>query len=269
MMRVLAFVAAAMFWDATVSGAPTAQPVPWSRGEIVDVLVAVGTFGYLGVSLAMWRAMKAANRVATEALKNAQAANDAALQQTRESNDLTVRSICVAEASLAFTRESFRVAHRPRLHVVKAEVLDGKQWADTRIEIGVVVKNLGATTAHNVLHGYAFHLREAGEELELVQLPQPRADRAPSVGSIGPDAPTKLQKSYRLSVAVRDRLYRREARLFFAGVVQYDDDAGRKYTYRYAYFFDPNGMHFSVFRESHEEMPASEPTSPPSNQSSS
>jgi hypothetical protein len=261
MLRLFVLAAVGVILAVTAFAAPSQEAAAsWTRAEIVNVVVAFGTLGYLAVSLAMWRAMRAANRVASQALTSAQAANSAALEQTSTSNELTARSVAVAEASLAFTRESFRVAHRPRLHVVKAEVLDGKQWNDTRIEVGVVVKNLGGMTAHNVVHGYAFHLRQAGEELEISQLPLPRPERAPSVGSIGPGAPTKLQRSYPLDTTMRDRLYRHEVRLYFAGVVQYSDDAGSAYTYRYAYFFDPNGKQFSVFREAHEEAPSNATT---------
>jgi hypothetical protein len=108
----------------------------WTHSDVIQLFMAIFAAGYL---IATYILVKHASEANEEASK----ANAASLKQTRTSNALTHKA-------LTFNRESFKLTHRASLGIHK--VISG----EAPIDIVVVIRNVGATTAHYILPNGGF-----------------------------------------------------------------------------------------------------------------
>jgi len=139
---------------------------------MIGAVTASAAVAYLLATLFILIAMRRANRIAADAAKASSIGTQQALAETRESNELTKRSVETAQASLdetrksnlltqrnleiaeralEFSRLSFELAHQPSLHLVKVETTSGNSSGESILAARVYLRNTGSSDAHDVL----------------------------------------------------------------------------------------------------------------------
>ena len=117
------------------------QSQPWTRGDIINLGIAIATTLYFLATLGILWAMIRANEKTDEALR-------------------------VTQRSNALLEQSIQLSHRPSLHVTNLVLTNGLGPYHTRLTITICIKNSGSDVAHDIRIQPLAH----AEDVELASL---------------------------------------------------------------------------------------------------